>query len=268
MFVNNRDIVYVQTNRPCPAGSAGYIIRPGDTLYLIAQRLGTTVTTLLNLNPGINPDALQIGEEICVPSTGPAPGACPGGTLYTIRSGDTFYALAARFGVALQDLLAANPGVAPNRLAVGQTICIPSGVPATPVLIQTPFCSLLQPNFTVLPPDVDIPIGSVIVRQVAMSTRAYTLVAAPLPNPPTFGNYDSYAGVLNLITDNPAEPRMIVNIRLLPVSFGNQLTTWAGTAITTPPPIIGDFAEIRPLNSNTGNQGPALLNGNFTPCRS
>jgi LysM repeat protein len=268
MSINNRDVIYVQTNRACPAGAVGYIIRPGDTLYLIAQRLGTTVTTLFTLNPEINPNALQIGQQICVPSTGPAPGACPGGTLYTIRSGDTFYDLAARFGLALQDLLAANPGVDPNRLAVGQTICIPGAPSPTPVLIPTPFCSLLQPDFSVLPPDVDIPIGSVIVRQVAMSTRAYTLVAAPLPNPSTFGNYDSYVGVLNLITDNPAEPRMIVNIRLMPASFGNQLITWTGTAITAPPPIVGDFAEIRPFNSNTGNQGPALLSGNFTPCRS
>ncbi|HEY8462454.1 MAG TPA: LysM peptidoglycan-binding domain-containing protein [Bacillota bacterium] len=268
MSMNNKDITYVQTNRPCPAGLAGYIIRPGDTLYLIAQRLGTTATALLNLNPGINPDALQIGQQICVPSTGLAPGVCPGGTLYTIRSGDTFYNLAVRFGLALQDLLAANPGVDPNRLAVGQTVCIPNGPTPTPVLIPTPFCSLLQPNFSVLPPDVDIPIGSVIVRQVAMSTRAYTVVAAPLPNPSVFGNYDSYVGMLDLITDDPAEPRMIVNVRLTPASFGNQLTTWAGTIITTPPPIVGDLVEIRPLNSYTGSQGPALLHGGFTPCRS
>ncbi|MGE5604087.1 MAG: LysM peptidoglycan-binding domain-containing protein [Bacteroidota bacterium] len=268
MSIYNEDIIYVQANRTCPAGSVGYIIRPGDTLYLIAQRLGTTVANLLTLNPGINPNALQIGEQICVPSTGPAPGVCPGGTLYTIRSGDTFYNLAVRFGLALQDLLVANPGVDPNRLAVGQTVCIPGGPPPTPVLIPTPFCSLLQPNFSVLPPDVDIPIGSVIVRQVAMSTRAYTVVAAPLPNPSAFGNYDSYIGVLDLITDNPVEPRMVVNIRLMPASFGNQLTTWAGTTITEPPPIVGDFAEIRPLNSNTGSQGLALLRGGFTPCRS
>lgn len=268
MSISNEDVIYAQTNRACPAGSVGYIIRPGDTLYLIAQRLGTTVTTLFTLNPGINSSALQIGEEICVPSTGPAPGECPSGTLYTIRPGDTFYVLANRFGLALQDLLAANSGVDPNRLMVGQTICIPGIAPPTPVLIQTPFCSLLQPDFSVLPPDVDIPIGSVIVRQVAMSTRAYTVVAAPLPNPSSFGNYDSYVGVLNLITDNPAEPQMIVNIRLIPASFGNQLTTWAGTTITTPPPIVGDFAEIRPLNSRTGNQGPVLLGDNFAPCRS
>lgn len=265
MSVSSNDSIYVQTNRACPAG---YIIRPGDTLYLVAQRLGTTVATLLTLNPGINPNALQIGEEICVPSTGPAPGVCPGGTLYTIRSGDTFYNLAASFGIPLPELLAANPGVDPNRLAVGQIICIPGGPLPTPVLIPTPFCSLLQPDFSVLPPDVDIPIGSVIVRQVAMSTRAYTVVAAPLPNPSAFGNYNSYIGVLNLITDNPAEPRMTVNIRLMPASFGNQLTTWAGTTITAPPPVVGDFLEIRPLNSNTGNQGPALLRGDFIPCRS
>jgi len=41
-----------------------YTIRRGDTLYLIAKRYGTTVEALMALNPGINPQNLQIGQKI------------------------------------------------------------------------------------------------------------------------------------------------------------------------------------------------------------
>ena len=53
---------------------------------------------------------------------------CPQGTTpYTIRAGDTFYLIARRYGISLDELLRANPGVDPDRLYVGQIICVPSG---------------------------------------------------------------------------------------------------------------------------------------------
>ena len=90
-----------------------------------------------------------------------------------------------------------------------------------------------------LPPAVDIPIGAVLVRQVAMSTRAYTIVTSPLPDPISFGNFNSYVGVLNLI--EPSQPTAIVNIRLVPSGYGNQLVTWSGTSTTNQPPVVGDL---------------------------
>ncbi|MGE5605410.1 MAG: LysM peptidoglycan-binding domain-containing protein [Bacteroidota bacterium] len=218
------------------------------------------------LNPGANPNALQIGERICVPSAG-TPVSCHGGTLYTIRPGDTLYVIAARYGVSLQALLTANPGIDPRSLSVGRIICIPGVEPQPPAVIPTPFCSLLQPITSALPPTADIPVGAVVARQVAMSTRAYTVVAAPLPDPAAFGNFDSYVGVLSLVTQDFTAPPRLVKVRLLSTTFGNQLPTWAGTIITAEAPVVGDFAEIRPLNSTTGAQGPALLRGNFVSCR-
>lgn len=53
---------------------------------------------------------------------------CPNGTMpYTIRAGDTFYLIARRYGISLDELLRANPGVDPDRLYVGQIICVPQG---------------------------------------------------------------------------------------------------------------------------------------------
>lgn len=60
----------------------------------------------------------------------------PGGQLYTIQSGDTFYKIAQRFRISLVNLLAANPGVDPNNLRIGQVIRIPAPAPG-PGLTRT-----------------------------------------------------------------------------------------------------------------------------------
>lgn len=44
-----------------------YTIRPGDTIYNIARRYYTTINAILTANPGINPNALAVGQRIIVP---------------------------------------------------------------------------------------------------------------------------------------------------------------------------------------------------------
>ncbi|MFS8614291.1 LysM peptidoglycan-binding domain-containing protein, partial [Limnochorda sp.] len=113
----------------CPGGQL-YTVRSGDTLFRIAQRFNVSLDALIRANPQItNPDRLQVGQRICIP--GVAPPTCQGGTLYTIRQGDTFFRLAQRFGVTVDQLIAANPGVDPDRLQIGQQICIPGVAPPT-----------------------------------------------------------------------------------------------------------------------------------------
>lgn len=61
------------------------------------------------------------------PTTASAPvqELSPDGT-YTIKAGDTFARLSGRFGVSVQDIEQANPGVDPRRLRIGQSINIPT----------------------------------------------------------------------------------------------------------------------------------------------
>ncbi|MGI6112923.1 MAG: LysM peptidoglycan-binding domain-containing protein [Mahellales bacterium] len=118
----------VNALQQCPQGSFPYIIQAGDTLFALARRFNTTVDAIIRLNPGIDPQSLRIGQRICIPGV-PSPGACPPGTFpYIIQAGDTFFSLAQRFGTTVDAIIRANPGVDPNRLMIGQRICIP-GVP-------------------------------------------------------------------------------------------------------------------------------------------
>jgi LysM repeat protein len=70
---------------------------------------------------------------------------CPNGMPYTIKAGDTFYNIARTFGISLDALLAANPGVNPNRLYIGQVICVPHSTPTPP---PSHSCPLLRQGST------------------------------------------------------------------------------------------------------------------------
>jgi len=51
---------------PCVSGIF-WRVASGDTLYQIALATNTTVQRLLELNPRIDPNNLQIGQSICLP---------------------------------------------------------------------------------------------------------------------------------------------------------------------------------------------------------
>ena len=73
--------------------------------------------------------------EILVAAQTPVPSPTP--FTYTVRQGDTFGSIALKFGVALEDLQAANPEISPNAMSIGQVIKIPSN-PENPSGEPTP----------------------------------------------------------------------------------------------------------------------------------
>lgn len=110
-----------------PSARIEYVVQPGDTLFSIARRYGLTVEEILRANPQItNPDLIMPGEVIFIPArVAPTP---PPGMFrrYVVQPGDTMFLIAQRFGISLQELIRANPGIDPNRIVPGQVINIPS----------------------------------------------------------------------------------------------------------------------------------------------
>lgn len=72
-------------NIPALSGSSSwiYVVQSGDTLSLVAeklgQRAGLTYQEIEAANPNVNPNALQVGELLSIPETGaqPAPDPTP-----------------------------------------------------------------------------------------------------------------------------------------------------------------------------------------------
>jgi len=52
--------------QPIEPGLIRYTVLPGDTIYLVARRFGTTVQSILNANPGLDPFKLVPGREITI----------------------------------------------------------------------------------------------------------------------------------------------------------------------------------------------------------
>ena len=56
--------------RPTPSPTPlVYVVQPGDSLSAIAQRFGVTVEALIEVNRLVDPDTLQVGQEIVIPAT-------------------------------------------------------------------------------------------------------------------------------------------------------------------------------------------------------
>lgn len=129
-------MTYLSPDNQCPAGSVPYVIRAGDTLGNIAYFYNTTVQDIIAANPGIRPDALQVGQQICVPLTPQMYPSCPTTNYYVVVKGDTLESIANRFNITAQMLLYSNYGIDPNDLYEDQVLCIPVAPPPVDVRIN------------------------------------------------------------------------------------------------------------------------------------
>ncbi|MCU0495281.1 MAG: LysM peptidoglycan-binding domain-containing protein [Chloroflexaceae bacterium] len=124
----------VEPPTPAPGGSE-YVVRAGDTLSVIAQRvygdasMWNAIYEANRVTIGANPARIITGQRLVIPTS---PGRPPiGGPLYTVQSGDTLSGLALRFyGQASRwrllydanrDVIGGNPGL----LRVGTTLLVP-----------------------------------------------------------------------------------------------------------------------------------------------
>ena len=97
------------------------MVRPGDTLWLLAQRYNTTVDAIKSLN-GLSGDNLYIGQILRIPSAGAAPAPY---FEYTVRSGDTLWLLAQRYDTTVSAIKNLN-NLRSDILNIGQVLRIPN----------------------------------------------------------------------------------------------------------------------------------------------
>jgi nucleoid-associated protein YgaU len=95
---------------PAAAASSEYTVKSGDTLEGIARAQlgdGQKWKSIVEMNPGLDPKALKVGQKIKMPAGGtasakeasaPAAGAASSSTnTYTVQKGDTLVAIARKF---------------------------------------------------------------------------------------------------------------------------------------------------------------------------
>lgn len=140
-----REEIWAALTASAASGISTYTVRPGDTLAGIATTLGISLDRLLAANPQIyNPNLISVGQQLVIPDQdGSSAAATAGETAYAVQPGDTVAAIAARFGIALDALLASNPQVYnPSLIYVGQQLTIPSSGGPPVRITPTPSGSL------------------------------------------------------------------------------------------------------------------------------
>ena len=107
-----------------------YTVKAGDTLSAIASRYSTSSSTLASLNSLSNPNLIYVGQVLKVSSnasTSSSTSSSANSTVttaasYTVKSGDTLSAIAAKYGTTYQALASTNSISNPNDIYVGQVI--------------------------------------------------------------------------------------------------------------------------------------------------
>ena len=101
------------------ASTNTYTVKAGDTLYGIANKYNTTVDTLKSLN-NLTSNTLSIGQVLKLPGS-----SATSTDTYTVKSGDTLYAIANKYNTTVDALKSLND-LTSNTLSIGQTLKIPS----------------------------------------------------------------------------------------------------------------------------------------------
>lgn len=97
--------------------SITYTVRPGNTLFAIAQFFGTTVNEIAQANGLVYPYTIYPGQELVLPVE-----EIQSPRYYVVRPGDTVLGIADRYGLELENLLSLNKLENPNIIYPGQIL--------------------------------------------------------------------------------------------------------------------------------------------------
>lgn len=204
-----------------------YIVQKGDSLYSIANKLGTTVSELKKEN-NLTSNTLQIGEVLRIPTKEIYEGE---ENVYIVQKGDTLYSVAMANNTTVDELKKAN-NLTSNILSTGQLLKIPSAL-------------LPESTYTVKKGDSLYSIANKYNTTVDELKRINNLTSNTL----------SIGQVLKLPSDKPNKIEQEKNTITYMVQKGDSLYSIARKYSTT----IDKIKDLNNLTTNLLSIGQVLL---------
>lgn len=93
-----------------------YVVKKGDSLWLIANKYDTTVDKIKSTN-NLNSNTLSIGQTLIIPSISSF-------TNYTVQKGDSLWLIANKYNTTVDNIKKLN-GLSTNNLSIGQKLLLP-----------------------------------------------------------------------------------------------------------------------------------------------
>lgn len=178
---------------PAPGGCGRlYIVVRGDTLYSIARRCRSSVVAIAGASRLPDPRRIEVGQQLVIPGAGPPPAAESGkpesaadtGLSYRFTPGDTLYSLARWARTSVGAVIAANPGIDPHKVEIGDEIRLPAGAIAPDAARRREFGT--GPGPALARGRGPAPVQAVVRRYDPLQTRP----ASPPPPPPPRAHAD------------------------------------------------------------------------------
>lgn len=122
-----------------------YTVKSGDLLDRIAEQCGVTYSALVEANPQVDtPNLIYPGQILNIPIAAdsdnqPVTVPVTGGSIYIVQPGDTLATIANRFGVTVDEMVAANPLLKQqDQFYSGMRLTLPQGAARVTTLRITP----------------------------------------------------------------------------------------------------------------------------------
>lgn len=141
--------VFAQPAPPELVALPPHVVRSGETLFSIAQRYGTDVTTLARLNHLSDPRHIYVGQQLSLVAE-PAGVDLRTWDTHRLQMGESFSWLARRGGLAWETCAEANRVLNSGDLLVGQQLLLPPVAAPTTLAVApaqaTPLLQALRHN--------------------------------------------------------------------------------------------------------------------------
>lgn len=121
----------------CISGQVVHKVENGETLYRVARQFGISVKTLMDANGITDPTSVKVGTILRIPGQGQnsssssARSASSATGTHRVVAKDTYYSIARKYNISVNQLLSINNRTSKTVLKVGEVLVLSGDTSAT-----------------------------------------------------------------------------------------------------------------------------------------